>query len=344
MKSYFFTIVIPVREINEYLLHETLPSLTNLNYKDFETIIVPDTVSAYDEELTNTYSWLRIIPAEGPPGIKRDIGASYAKGEILSFVDDDVILPPDWLTNAANIFAKYNPKILCGPGILPPFASTLEHIFDTALSSPVGSGGYTYRFTKQSSRMVEDFPAMNLMIQKSIFDEVGGFQTPVWPGEDSKLLHRLYLLTKERSLYHPDVWIYHHRKATIKGYIAQHIRYGTMRGTFAFENDENSQRLIYYLPAAFVMYLSVLLLVNLFSQPILWLYIPLWLYCIMLNLAYLHLIWIKRPFIAALGAIVVIPLTHILYGVFFIKSYLTMAFQNLKSNISARKVAPSETV
>src|SRR3989344_3334856 len=96
------TIIIPVKEINNFLRQETIPAILSQTEKDFELLIITDKRSL--EKFTKTViipSWPKTGPAD-----KRDLGAKKAKGEVLAFLDDDSYPVKDWLKNALIIFNK----------------------------------------------------------------------------------------------------------------------------------------------------------------------------------------------------------------------------------------------
>ena len=129
MKKVFISIIIPVKEINDYLRKETIPAILGQSFQNFEIIILPDKPTKEKFPKTKIIpSWPKLGPAD-----KRDLGAKKAKGEILAFLDDDSYPDKNWLKNAVKIFTPktlnlYTPKSLypfyiaavCGPALTPP--------------------------------------------------------------------------------------------------------------------------------------------------------------------------------------------------------------------------------
>jgi cellulose synthase/poly-beta-1,6-N-acetylglucosamine synthase-like glycosyltransferase len=258
----FFSVVIPLQQLSYVLLFENLPALNNQTYKKFEVIVLPNEHSQYDISLLKKYKWVRIIPTGNStkPAEKRNIGAKQAKGNIVMFLDDDAYPRDDCIEQASNLFTG---KIVavCGPGILPPHASLWEKVFDEVLKSWVGSGGYTYRFTRRKKRYVDDYPSMNFSIDKNIFLQLGGFKGNYWPGEDSKLCEDVVYKERKKILYHPRVVVFHHRRKDLASYVRQHANYGFHRGAFFAHGDKNSRRISYLIPTFFIFYLLSLITV-----------------------------------------------------------------------------------
>ncbi len=331
--SLFFTIIIPTRKISDILIEETLPAIEKQTFTSFEVIIVSDVADRREKKLLKKYPWLHLINdgIKNRPGDKRDQAARKAKGEVFAFIDDDVYPSKRWLYHAHQILME-KPEIaaLGGPGILPEKVSIWEKIFDAVLRTWVGSGSYVYRFQPQSERFVDDYPAMNLMLRKEIFLSIGGFDNHHWPGEDSKLLNKFIVKKKKFILYHPNVQVFHHRRNSLTGHLAQHKNYGKTRGKFAAEGDRNSAHLMYVIPAVFTLYIAALILLTVLQNPYLIIFaIPFYFYCGLLSYVFFETHLRTENLIIALGAVLVIPITHLTYGFWFIVGYVREKMKRL---------------
>ncbi len=325
------SVIIPVKEINYYLLHENFPLIDRQSYQNFEVIVLPNTHTPYDLELLKTYKWLRIIPTGKVtrPAEKRDIGVKHAEGKIIAFIDDDAYPTNSWLRNAVAIFQQKKVAAVCGPGLLPEKTNIWEKIFDEVLKTKIGSGGYSYRFMRQPARYVDDYPSMNFLVNKSIFEKIGGFHTEYWPGEDSKLCNDIVYKENQKIYYDPSVAIYHHRRTRLKDFLRQHANYGFHRGAFFGQGDNNSQRFTYLIPAIFTLYI-ISFLILLMAQQVL--NLPHFLYILLTLPALLYAVGELYLFLSALinthnvfiagGAVLTLLLTHIIYGIMFIHGYI----------------------
>lgn len=85
--------------------------------KDRETSFKQTVKSLKEQSFKN---WEMIVVRESPLAKARDLGWRRAKGEIVSWIDDDVRLDKDWAKNLVKIFDK-NPEIggVSGPTIVP---------------------------------------------------------------------------------------------------------------------------------------------------------------------------------------------------------------------------------
>ncbi|MCL4374604.1 glycosyltransferase [Patescibacteria group bacterium] len=332
-KNIKVSVIIPVLSINDFLIKENFPALDRQQYRNFEVIVLPNATRQKDKALLSEYHWLRIIPTGRVtrPAEKRDVGVKNAKGDIIAFIDDDAFPDRDWLENAVRIFARENVAAVCGPGLIPARAGFWEKAFDLILQSPFGSGGYRYRFAKGKRRLVDDYPSMNFLIKKGVFEALGGFNNQYWPGEDSKLCEDLVYKKGGEILYHPDVVVYHHRRDNLGDYLKQHGGYGFHRGAFFAHGDKNSRRLTYWLPTFFVLYLMLVFLsflsLTLHWSPVLVkksvmvyvLFLPIGLYGLTGLALTIRSMMQTKTIDAPLLFLPIALLTHLTYGALFIK-------------------------
>lgn len=339
------SVIIPVLEINYYIIFENLPAFEKQSYTDFEVIVLPNQHTQYDVTLLQKYPWLRIIPTGKitRPAEKRDIGVKESKGDVIAFIDDDAYPTPDWLEKASTYFprseeghlrgvlaADVRGKIVAlgGPGILPPNANDWEKAFDEVFKTWVGSGGYSYRFIKGKKQFVDDYPSVNFFIRKDVFQEVGGFNSEYWPGEDSKLCEDIVYKLKAKIQYDPNVLVYHHRRTEPSKYFKQHGNYGYHRGAFFAHGDKNSRRLTYLIPTFFVLYLTTLLPFIFQTSYALYVtrytfiyFIPFLLYLFFCLYLFLKALINTHSLKIALLAPMILFLTHIRYGTMFVKGF-----------------------
>ena len=96
------SIIIPVYN-SSLTLKECLDAIFDTNFKNFEVIIVSDNSSDNSVEIAKQYQCKIIELNENRgPGFARNKGAQLAKGEILLFVDSDVIIDKESLNSLNN--------------------------------------------------------------------------------------------------------------------------------------------------------------------------------------------------------------------------------------------------
>src|SRR5262245_40790719 len=86
------SVVIPVYN-GEATLKECLGHLFESRFRDFETIIVDDGSTDQSGAIAAAYP-VRVIPTSGRvgPAAARNLGARMATGEVLFFIDSDVMV------------------------------------------------------------------------------------------------------------------------------------------------------------------------------------------------------------------------------------------------------------
>lgn len=290
-----FSIIIPVRIETNYL-KETLQHISRQTLTDYEILVITDKISKTSN-----------------PAQKRNLGAKMAKGKYLAFLDDDSYPDRNWLKNALVRLKPSEIAGVCGPCLTPPSDDAYQQASGLVWSSLLGSGGAgAYRNQISVSRLVDDFPSVNLIVKKKYFNQVGGFNTRHWPGEDTILCLDLVYKLNKKILYHPSILVYHHRRRVIIPHLKQITRYALHRGNFARIYPQTSLRIGYLIPSLFVLYL--------FISPF-FIY-PLAIYFGLLLLTFFSFVR-RQPLKTALMAAAAIPGTHIYYGILFIIGYFT---------------------
>ena len=248
-----FSIIVPVKAINDYI-RESVPIILRLDYREFEVIILPNDQPTGELPGFLADPRVRII-ATGrvSPAVKRDLGAEAARHDRLAFLDDDAYPRADWLTAADRAFAETGAAAIGGPGVTPPDSPLLERASGLFFETLIGGGGMDYRYRPGRERFpVDDFPTVNLIVDRQAFAAVGGFDNEFWPGEDTKFC--LDLCAAGFTIwYAPDVVVYHHRRSLLLPHLRQIGNYGLHRGYFAKRFPATSARPIYFAPSLFLL-------------------------------------------------------------------------------------------
>jgi len=318
-----YSIVIPCKSISSNL-KKTLAHYTKLNCAmETEIIILPDEVSAEElEELKREYDMkIHVIPTGNvSPSLKRNIGVKYSHAEVIAFIDDDAYPSPDWLTNALKYLKEPDVGAVGGPNLTPPESPLLEAASGLILASRLGSGSLAHRYAPIGSlREVDELPTCNLIIKKDVLRRVGGMGIDLWPGEDTHVCEQIRNMGY-KIVYAPDVVVYHHRKPLFRPHLRQIAGYGEHRGYFARTFSKISRKPIYFMPS--------LLVIAILAGPLASLFYPVLgrLYVILLTfylLACLAQALKARSLKLILLVFVGIILTHLVYGLAFIKGFLS---------------------
>lgn len=159
------SIIIPTLNEEEHL-PRLLASLNVQTYADFE-IIVADAGST-DKTLQVAKSYNATIVPGGLPAQGRNAGAKVARGDILLFLDADVILPPKFLEKTVAEFRRKKLGI-AGFAIYPLQGNLLDRLLYALM------------------RLVEHaipWSAVAIMSAKAVHDKVGGFHEAITLCED----------------------------------------------------------------------------------------------------------------------------------------------------------------
>ncbi|MFM8635994.1 MAG: glycosyltransferase family 2 protein [Planctomycetia bacterium] len=313
--------IIPVKAINSYL-EESMPIVLRLDYEAFEVIVLPNEIPAGRLPAWCDDPRVSLVPTgQVSPAIKRDIGAEKARYDHLAFLDDDAYPRADWLRMAEQAFRETGGSAIGGPGITPPAAPLFEQASGLFFETTIGGGGLDYRYRPgRKSFPVDDYPTVNLLIEKKAFLAVGGFDNAFWPGEDTKLC--LDLVKAGYTIWYcPNVVVFHHRRPTLRGHLAQVGNYGKHRGHFARILPATSARPTYFVPSLFLVGSVGLVALGLVN-PLFWkMYAALML--VYFSLAAVDVF--SRTCSPALGCLTILTIfcSHLVYGFMFLKGLLT---------------------
>lgn len=303
------SIIVAVKE-NNPRLEECIENCLRLDYPDFEILVLPD------KPVSLNYPKTRVIPTgEVTPPIKRDMAAEQAKGEVLAFLDDDAYPDVDWLKNTLGHFSDPEIAAVGGPAITPESDTLRQKASGLVYSSPLVSAGYVYRYLPRLKRFVDDYPSCNFLVRKQAFQEVGGFNTKFWPGEDTFFCLKIARDLKKKIIYDPKVLVYHHRRNLFYGHLKQIANYAMHRGYFVKKFPETSLRLAYFIPSLFLAGLIAGLPVS-FLNPTFKIFYNSALFFYLISALIFSL---RNDFRLIFLVFWGIIFSHLIYGIFFIR-------------------------
>lgn len=319
-------IIIPVKQINHYI-YESIPEILNLDYEDYGIIILPDTFNGESFPKTRIIATGCIGPAQ-----KRDLALRHSSADILAFIDDDAYPRRDWLKNAVRHFDDPNIAAVGGPAVTPPNDSFYKRVSGAVFLSIIGGGCPERYWPIGIVREVDDWPSVNLLVRRDVFEKIGGFNSTYWPGEDTKFCLDIIKMGK-KIIYDPDVFVWHHRREGLIRHLKQIGRYGLHRGFFAKRFPETSKRFKYFLPSLFVIFLTtgIPLLYYGKSLSTMFYFTGIVLYLFALAAAFFQIQSKEKNIAISLVSLFYIFLTHVWYGIRFLQGYLST--KDLKSKL-----------
>ncbi|MCM8783423.1 MAG: glycosyltransferase [Candidatus Omnitrophica bacterium] len=241
------SIVIACKKSNPYL-EECLRHCLELDYSDYEIIVLPD------EEFSYHDSKVKVIPTgKVNPPVKRNKILGISLGEFIAFIDDDAYPKKDWLKLGTSYFLNSEIAAIGGPAITPQEDSLRQLSSGLIYETFLVSDGLTYRYRPERRREVDDYPSCNFIIRREIFEKLGGFKTNFWPGEDTFLCLEIVKKLRKKILYVPELVVYHHRRPLFVSHLKQVSNYALHRGYFAKRFPETSFKISYLTPSLFIL-------------------------------------------------------------------------------------------
>jgi glycosyltransferase involved in cell wall biosynthesis len=226
MKQSNFTpavsIIIPAYNA-EKTLAKCLAAISAQDYQNIKEIIVVDDGSQdATPEIAKVFNRITYIyQANSGPAAARNAGAAVATGEILFFTDSDCLPRVDWVARMIPHFIRDENAVVAGSyGIANPeilLASCIqEEIF--------------YRHHKLMPDHPRVFGSYNFAIRKSVFKEVGGFNTQYRSasGEDNDLSYKITALGY-KIFFERGALVDHFHPKRLWRYLYEQYRHGFWR-------------------------------------------------------------------------------------------------------------------
>lgn len=252
-------------------------------------------------------------------GKARNEAIRQSEGEVLYFLDDDVIADNDIFRLAMDEFNAHSDiGVIGGPNLTPPGSSFFQKCSGMVLASVFGSAHARFRYKKARERMPADdssLIACNLAVKRSVLEKTGlFFNEAVIRNEENLLLGALGAMGI-RMLYMPELFVYHERRSNAAELFLQIFRYGRGRAqqTICLPHTLS---LFNMLPSLLIIYVCLL---PLFHRNPLY-YAPGFLY-ILLDLVFSAGLGLSsRNLLYGLCSFWLFPLVHIAYGAGFLRS------------------------
>ena len=213
----------------EPTMHSCLASLKELNYPNYEVIVVNDGSTDRTLEISKCYDYVRLISQENKGlSVARNVGIAAATGEIVAFTDSDCVVDPDWLTYLVEKFLFSGFSAVGGPNLPPPEDSLVPSCV------AVSPGGPAHVLL--SDEVAEHIAGCNMAFRREVLQELGGFDPQFRAaGDDVDLCWRL----QDRGYiigFSPAAIVWHFRRNTVAAYLKQQRGYGKAEALVYFKH------------------------------------------------------------------------------------------------------------
>lgn len=207
----FLSIIIPTLNEEKYLPF-LLSSLTNQTFQDFEVIVVDGVSTDETVRVAKRFSNrlnLRVKTIKiANVAMQRNSGAASALGKYFVFFDADACLPPDFLSEICEHLYAQSPRILT-TFIRPPDRDVKKQIITTITNLGIKVANIIQK------PMVAGY---NIVIEKKLFLEIGGFNPELSLSEDHDLVRRCHDIGERLIILHHPKQIFSFRRFEKYGY------------------------------------------------------------------------------------------------------------------------------
>ena len=200
-------------------IDECLDALEQVNYPDFEVIVVNDGSTDGTGAAAARYRSVRVIEtANAGLSAARNVGLHNATGDIVAYTDADVRVDPEWLTYLVRPFDAPEVAAAGGPAVIPREDPWFAQCVARA------PGGPTHVLL--DDRTAEHVPGCNCAFRRDALLAIGGFN-PVFrrAGDDVDVCWRIQARGWTVG-FAPAALVWHRHRATTRGYWRQQIGYG----------------------------------------------------------------------------------------------------------------------
>jgi glycosyltransferase involved in cell wall biosynthesis len=176
VRKTMLSIVIPTFN-EEECLPLLLESIKKQSYQDYEIIIADNNSTDNTLEIAKEYN--AIITTGGLPGVGRNNAAKIANGELILFLDADVILPIDFLNDILNEF-KDNAFGVATCQAKPMSNKKIDCIMHEAYN----------KFIILTANICPYAPGFCILVRRVVHNTIFGFDERIMLGEDSDYVQR----------------------------------------------------------------------------------------------------------------------------------------------------------
>lgn len=179
-----------------------------------EILIVDETDSPLQHQWPEVVRYVPIPVRNRGFGYARCLSLGLAKGDLIAFVDDDVIVAPNWVDEIFKPFE--NPEVAAVGGAVLPVTDGINTIgrVVSLLGFPAG-GLERFLRAKGANQPTGLISSCNGAFRSEVARQVGGFDELLrWGGEDQEFFARIAACHK--TLFATNAIVYHHQRSSMR--------------------------------------------------------------------------------------------------------------------------------
>jgi glycosyltransferase involved in cell wall biosynthesis len=204
-------------------LDETLTSLEDLDYPDYEVLYVDDGSTDESLEIARRHeAFVRILTHEDGRNLglsaSRNLGAERATGEIVAYIDSDAYADRDWLRHLVVTMERGRYAGAGGPNLTPDADGLTAQFIAMCPGNPT-------HVLKDAVR-ADHIAGVNMAFRRDLLLALGGFD-PVHrrAGDDVDICWR-FEDSGFTLAFSPAAVVWHHRRPSVLRYFQQQAGYG----------------------------------------------------------------------------------------------------------------------
>lgn len=234
------SIIIPTYNEEKYL-PQLLDSIKSQTFTDYEIIIADAQSKDRTREIAKSYG-CKVVDG-GLPALGRNSGAQIAEGEVLLFLDSDLMLTEGYLQDAMDEFEENNLGIA---------------ITQMVPLSDKRRDKFLHQFANRFMIMVESIKphgagCYGIIVQKALHEEVDGFNESLDFGEDTDYIERIGRISTFKVLRKPRVLVstrrlekeglrslaFKYTKSTVYDFMGKRISAGDLDYEFGYDEEDS---------------------------------------------------------------------------------------------------------
>jgi O-antigen biosynthesis protein len=213
-------------------LARCLTALTQITDLEFELLVVDnapstDATQQVVEKLTQRFPQIRYVQ-EPRPGLNwaRNRAILEATGEVIAYIDDDVVVDPQWVRALAEVFAQH-PMVMGVTGLVVPAELETEAQVLFEQNGGFGKGFWQWEYCFPNGQGMHWGhlgtgnlgTGANMAFRKAVFSQVGYFDpaldvgTPTHGAGDLEMFFRI-LKAGWGMIYEPRALVWHYHRST----------------------------------------------------------------------------------------------------------------------------------